>query len=137
MGYGKFQYTREGVTHARGIFPMMTTGSAITFLNSPSDLEILHSPSPHTAFTIRFSDAAEGVPHYGEDRSVVLVLVIPPSILFIACSRLEHAEADACDVAGNGMASVVFGDSLNQEMIVVFADRILAVDGGKGGGLVD
>lgn len=35
MGYGKFQYTREGVTHARGISPM--SGGAITSLNSPSD----------------------------------------------------------------------------------------------------
>lgn len=137
MGYGKFQYTREGVTHARGISPMMITGGAITSLNSPSDLEISWSPSPHTASPSDFFTQAESVQHYGGDLSDILLLVVPPSIRFVACFRLEHAEADACNVAGNGMASVVFGHSLNQEMIVVFPDRVLSVDRRKSGGFVD
>ena len=116
---------------------MNMPGCAITCLNSPSDLEISWPPSPHTASPSDSFTQVDTVLHYGEDLSDILVLVVPPSIRFVACFRFEHAEADACDVAGNGMASVVFGHSLNQEMVVVFADRILAVDGGKGGGLVD
>ena len=137
MGYGKFQYTREGVTHARGISPMMTTGGAITSLNSPSDLEIFWSPSPHTASPSDSLTQADSVLHYGERRSAILVLVIPPSIWFVASSRFEHAETDACDGAGNGMSGVVLSNSLSQEMIVVLADRVLTVDGGKGGSFVD
>lgn len=137
MGYGKFQYTREGVIHARGISPMMTTGGAITFLNSPSDLEISWSPSPHRTSPSDSFTQDERAPHYGGGLSAIVLLTVPPSIRFVARSALEHAEARACNSAGNGMASVVFSHSLSQEVIVVFPDRVLAVDSGKGGSFVD
>jgi hypothetical protein len=46
MGYGKFEYTREGVNLANDIYPISTAGCVRTPLNSPSDSEIHLSPSP-------------------------------------------------------------------------------------------
>jgi len=38
-GYGKFEYTREGVNQLTGICPLVTRGRALIFLNSPSKLK--------------------------------------------------------------------------------------------------
>ena len=85
----------------------MITGCAITSLNSPSNLEITVSPSPHCASQSEFFTQTEGVLHYGDCTLPVFALSVPPSIGLVASSRLEHAETDACDVAGNSVPGVV------------------------------
>jgi hypothetical protein len=75
-GYGKFEYTREGVNHARGNYPRIA-GCAITSLNAPSDSEIVQP---------------------------VLGLAPNKFVGVVACTALEHAEADARNVAGDCMA---------------------------------
>ena len=132
-GYGKFQYTREGVNHARGIYPRNIAGCAITSLNSPSDSEISLSPSlSHASLTSSFT-SDETVVHYGQ--YLLGFLLVPPSIGFVACSVLEHPVADPGDVAGNSVPCVVFGYSLGQEMIVILPDRIVSMDRGQSSSL--
>jgi hypothetical protein len=137
MGYGKFEYTREGVTHARGIYPVNLAGCAITSLNSPSDSEIGVSPSPQAASLTSYQMFVEGVMQYGESFLGYLAFSTPAAIWFVARAILEHAVTDARDVAGNSMACVVFSYSLSQEMIVVVSDGVVAVDRSKRGSLVD
>src|SRR5437016_1375355 len=38
VGYGKFEYTREGVNQTAGIYPFIISGRALIFLNSPPSL---------------------------------------------------------------------------------------------------
>jgi len=144
MGYGKFEYTREGVNHAHGIYPMNIAGRAITFLNSLSNSEIPRSPSPHEVSLTSYLTLAEGVMQYGNSPLCARALGpscsglgVPPSIWFVACATLEHPIADPCDVAGNSVACVVFGYSLSQEMIVILTERIVPVQSSKGSCLVD
>lgn len=139
MGYGKFEYTREGVNHARGSYPVNFAGCAITFLNSPSDSEIYLSPSPQVLLMTSYLTLAEGVMKYGEYPLYALAVGVlsADDVRIVASSILEHSIADPCDVAGNSMACVVFGHSLREENIIIRADRIVTLQDSKGSCLVD
>ena len=139
MGYGKFEYTREGVNHARGIYPTTMAGCAITSLNSPSDSEIHLSPSPQqTSFTSDFR-FAEDVAQYEDCFLCALLFGVPPpdSVGIVPCATLKHPVTDACNVTGNSMSCIVFGYSFNQKMVVIVPKGIAPVQGGNGSCLVD
>lgn len=139
MGYGKFEYTREGVNHARGIYPMNVAGCAITSLNSPSDSEIHLSPSPQVLLQKTFVTLTHGVMQYGESclYPFVVHLLSPDAVGIVARAILQHSQADPCNIAGNGMACVMFSYSLSQEEIVVPLERVVPFDDSKSSSLVD
>ena len=144
---GKFEYTREGVNPAkrdtyptgslRSDDPMNMAGCAITSLNSPSNLEISWSSSPHHASLPKSLTQDEGARYYGDCTLAAFALGVPPAIRFVASSRFEHAETDACDVAGNSVAGIVFGYCLSQEMIVILSERVVSLEGSERSSLVD
>ena len=137
MGYGKFEYTREGVNHARGIYPQSVAGCAITSLNSPSDSEIVQPP-PRRSLTGCCKDSKGEVNYERWCLGADLLSVAPFKFVgVVPCSAFEHSEADASNVAGNGVACVVLGHAFSQKMIVIVPERIVSSEYSKSSGLID
>ena len=61
----------------------------------------------------------------------------PPAIWVIGCTGLEDPVGDGSQIPGDLMTRVMFGESLGKERLVVVADRVVALEGSEGSGLVD
>jgi len=138
MGYGKFEYTREGVNHFSGICPPSQTGRALSELNSPSNPQdpfMTRDPSSFMHSLLLHQD--EGVPARWKSVLFHFLCLVPPMIRFVRRTALQHSVADPRDVTSSSMSCVVFGYTLSQKIIVIFPDRIGPVVRGNGSSLVD
>ena len=51
--------------------------------------------------------------------------LVPPLISLVALTCFEHAVGEPCNIPCNRMPRIVFGNSLGQEILVIFADRVV------------
>src|SRR6266849_4869091 len=109
-------------------------------MNSPSDLQDSSLTRAASSFT------QESLLLHGDENAPAIWMILlyhfhfcllSPTVRFVPCTVLQYSVADPGDVTSNGVAGLVFGEALGQEMIVVFADCILTFDGSKSSSLVD
>ena len=51
--------------------------------------------------------------------------LIPPLICLVAFTCFEHAVGEPCYIPCDSMPRIVFGNSLGQEILVIFVDRVV------------
>lgn len=136
MGYGKFEYTWEGVNQTTGVFPLVVPWArsrVIELSLQRSDQFVIGEPSGSR--TIRSHSMQRCTVIWMSLLSALLFLV-PPPIRFVPCLALQHPVTDPCNIAGDSMPRIMLSYTLSEEMIVILTHRIVSSQSCKGSSLV-